>query len=83
MAFVVGFPNLVLSSENLAKKILHFSAMTENRIIATLLGGDSMNTGRDLLREHSIPSFDELDFTFRVMGRMLWQKFRVKAPGLL
>jgi hypothetical protein len=83
MAFVIGFPNLVLTSENLAKKILKFSEMTENRLIATLLGGDSMNVGREILKENNIPSFDELDFTFRVMGRVLWQKFRVKAPGLL
>jgi len=83
MAFIITFPNLVLTSENMAKKILEFSAKTENRLIATLLGGDSMNAGREILKEHSIPSFDELDFTFRVMGRVLWQKFRVKAPGLL
>jgi acetyl coenzyme A synthetase (ADP forming)-like protein len=83
MAFIVGFPNLVLTSEQLAKRILHFSERTENRLIATLLGGDSMNVGREMLKEHSIPSFDELDFTYRVMGRVLWQKFRVKAPGLL
>jgi acyl-CoA synthetase (NDP forming) len=83
MAFVVSFPNLVLTSEQLANQILKFSARTENRIIATLLGGDSMNIGRELLKENSIPSFDELDFTYRVMGRVLWQKFRVKAPGLL
>jgi acetyl coenzyme A synthetase (ADP forming)-like protein len=83
MAFIVGFPNLVLTSENLAKKILNFSGMTQNRLIATLLGGDSMDPGRQLLKENLIPGFEELDFTFRVMGRVLWQKFRVKAPGLL
>ena len=83
MAFIIGFPNLVLTSEHLAKKILKFSEMTDNRLIATLLGGDSMDAGRELLKENCIPSFDELDFTFRVMGRVLWQKFRVKAPGLL
>jgi len=83
MAFIVSFPNLVLTSEQMAKQILKFSARTENRLIATLLGGDSMDVGREILKEHSIPSFDELDFTYRVMGRVLWQKFRVKAPGLL
>ena len=45
-------------------------------IVGTLLGGDSMQRGRDILREHRIPSFEELDFTFRVMGRVLWQRFR-------
>ena len=83
MAFIVGFPNLVLTSEQLARQILKFSASTENRLVATLLGGDSMNVGREMLKEHDIPSFDELDYTYRVVGRVLWQKFRVKAPGLL
>ena len=83
MAFIIGFPNLVLTSEQLARQILRFSERTENRLIATLLGGDSMNVGREMLKEQGIPSFDELDFTYRVMGRVLWQMFRVKAPGLL
>jgi len=83
MAFIIGFPNLVLTSDHLAKRILKFSENTENQIIATLLGGDSMDTGRQILKENSIPIFEELDFTFRVMGRVLWQKFRIKAPGLL
>ena len=83
IAFIITFPNLVLTSEQMAKQILKFSAMTQNRLVATLLGGDSMNIGRDMLKEHSIPSFEELDYTYRVMGRVLWQKFRVKAPGLL
>ena len=83
MCFIITFPNLVLTSEQMAKQILKFSGMTSNRLVATLLGGDSMNIGRDILKEHDIPSFEELDFTFRVMGRVLWQKFRAKAPGLL
>lgn len=83
IAFIVGFPNLVLNSEQLARQILKFSAATENRLVATLLGGASMDLGREMLKEHDIPSFEELDYTYRVMGRVLWQKFRVKAPGLL
>lgn len=83
IAFIVGFPNLVLTSEQMARQILKFSAATENRLVATLLGGASMDVGREMLKEHDIPSFEELDYTYRVMGRVLWQKFRVKAPGLL
>jgi len=83
MCFIITFPNLVLTSEQMAKQILKFSGMTSNRLVATLLGGDSMNIGRDILKEHDIPSFEELDYTYRVVGRVLWQKFRVKAPGLL
>jgi len=83
MCFLVGFPNNILSSEQLANQILKLSGNTEKRIICSLLGGDSMNRGRKILREHSIPSFEELDFTFRVVGRVLWQQFRVSAPGLL
>ncbi len=76
IAFVVSFPNLVLGSESIANEIIRFSEQTGNMIVGTLLGGDSMQRGRDILREHQIPSFEELDFTFRVMGRILWQRFR-------
>ncbi|MDK2916361.1 MAG: hypothetical protein PWR25_918 [Euryarchaeota archaeon] len=76
IAFVVGFPNLVIGSEQLANQIIRFSEKTENMIVGTLLGGDSMDRGRKILKEHGIPLFDELDFTFRVMGRILWQRFR-------
>lgn len=76
IAFVVGFPNLVLSSDQLANEMIKFSGKTDKIIIGTLLGGDSMIRGRDILREHQIPSFEELDFTFRVMGRVIWQRCR-------
>ncbi|HOT93978.1 MAG TPA: acetate--CoA ligase family protein [Methanoregulaceae archaeon] len=76
IAFIVGFPNLVLSSEELANQIVRFSEQTDRMIVGALLGGDSMERGRRILRDHQIPSFDELDFTFRVMGRILWQRFR-------
>lgn len=76
IAFVVGFPNLVLTSEHLANEIVRFSGLTNKMIVGTLLGGDSMQRGRKILRENQIPSFEELDFTFRVMGRILWQRFR-------
>ena len=76
IAFVVGFPNLVIGSEQLANQIIGFSGNTENMIVSTLLGGGSMDRGRKILRENGIPLFDELDFTFRVMGRILWQRFR-------
>ena len=73
---MVSFPNLVLGSEQIANEIVRFSEQTGKMIVGTLLGGDSMQRGRDILREHRIPSFEELDFTFRVMGRVLWQRFR-------
>lgn len=76
IAFVIGFPNLVIGSEQLATQISRFSEKTENMIVGTLLGGDSMDRGRKVLKENGIPSFEELDFTFRVMGRILWQRFR-------
>ncbi|HWQ68315.1 MAG TPA: acetate--CoA ligase family protein [Methanospirillum sp.] len=82
MCFIVGFPNNILSSEQLANQILKFSKSTDKRIIPTLLGGASMDRGRKILHGHNIPSFEELDFTFRVVGRLLWQIYRVKAQGV-
>ncbi len=76
IAFVIGFPNLVMKSDQLANQIVRFAEKTDNMIVGALLGGDSMERGRTVLKENGIPSFEELDFTFRVMGRILWQRFR-------
>jgi len=82
MCFIVGFPNNILSSEQLANQILKFSKATDKRIIPALLGGASMDRGRKILHGHNIPSFEELDYTYRVVGRLLWQVYRVKAQGV-
>lgn len=82
MCFIVGFPNNILSSEQLANQILKFSKSTDKRIIPTLLGGESMDRGRNILHAHSIPTFEELDMMFRVVGRLLYQIYRVRAQGV-
>ncbi len=82
MCFVVGFPNNILTSEQLANQILRFSTQTEKRIIPALLGGSAMDEGRKILLEHQMPDFDDLDTAFHIVGRLLWHTFRVKAQGL-
>ena len=82
MCFIVGFPNNILSSEQLANQILKLSKSTDKRIVPTLLGGASMDRGRKILHSHSIPSFEELDMMYRVVGRLLYQIYRVKAQGV-
>ena len=52
-----------------------FAEKTENVIIGRCSAEVPWN-GRKILKENEIPSFEELDFTFRVMGRILWQRFR-------
>ena len=82
MCFIIGFPNNILNSEQLANQILKFSKSTDKRLIPALLGGASMDRGRKILHAHNIPNFEELDYTFRVVGRLLWQIYRVKAQGV-
>jgi len=82
IAFVVGFPNLVLTSEGLAKQVIKFTEKTDNPVIGTFLGGESMDAGIKLLKEHHIPNFDELEQTFKVVGRVVWQRCRAKSIGL-
>ncbi|QSZ66627.1 CoA-binding protein [Methanofollis aquaemaris] len=82
MAFVVGFPNLVLDSEHLADQIIRFSGKTENLVVASLLGGECMDAGKKVLKGHQIPDFDDLEQTFKVVGRVVWQRCRAKSIGL-
>ena len=67
IAFVVGFPNLVLTSEGLAKQVIKFTEKTPNPVIGTFLDGESMDAGIKLLKENHIPIFDGLEQTFMVV----------------
>jgi len=82
MCFMIGFPNNILPSERVAELLLDLSKKTDNLVIPTLLGGDWVNEGRKALHEVGLPNFDELDYTYRVVGRMMAQKFRAKGVGL-
>ncbi|MDD3976582.1 MAG: acetate--CoA ligase family protein [Methanomicrobium sp.] len=82
ICMVIGFPNLVLTSERFAKQIMMLSESTEKRIVSVLIGGSEMNGGREILRENKVPPFEELETAFRVVGRTLQSKYRVKGQGL-
>ena len=82
LAFVIGFPNLVLDSEVFAQTIADFAGKTSNPVIGTLLGGECMDAGIKLLKEKGIPNFDELEQTYKVVGRVVWQRCRAKSIGL-
>ena len=56
IAFVIGFPNLVLDSEHFAQAIVNFSEKTDNPVIGTLLGGECMEAGIKHLKESGIPN---------------------------
>ncbi|MBN2735161.1 MAG: acetate--CoA ligase family protein [Methanomicrobiaceae archaeon] len=82
ICMIIGFPNLVLTSERFAKQIMMLSESTEKRIVSVLIGGAEMNGGREILRENKVPPFEELETAFRVVGRTLQSKYRVKGQGL-
>lgn len=82
IAFVIGFPNLVLSSENFANTIANFAEKTNNPVIGTLLGGECMDAGIKVLKEKGIPNFDDLEQAYKVVGRVVWQRCRAKSIGL-
>ena len=82
ICIVIGFPNLVLSSEHFAEQIMTLSRSTEKRIMAVLIGGTEMDGGREILRANGLHPFDELETAYRILGRTLQSKFRVKGQGL-
>jgi len=83
IAFVLGFPNLIIDSGQLARQVVRFLDKTEKHVVSIMLGGDFMDEGREFLNENGIMSFEELETAFVVMGRILQHFYRVKAPGLI
>jgi acetyl coenzyme A synthetase (ADP forming)-like protein len=70
MAILVNFPNKVLSPEQVARVLIDYSKKTENLLVGTLIGGDSMKPGVSLLEQNNIPVFEELEFTYRTLGHL-------------
>ena len=72
IAILVNFPNKVLSPEQVSQVIIDYQKKTDNLLVGCFVGGDSLKPGIDLLTEHNIPVFDELEFTYRVLGHLTW-----------
>ena len=72
IAILVNFPNKVLSPEQVGQVIIDYQKKTDNLLVGCFIGGDSLKPGVDLLTEHNIPVFEELEFTYRVLGHLTW-----------
>ena len=72
IAILVNVPNKVLSPEQVSQVIIDYQKKTDNLLVGCFVGGDSLKPGIDLLTEHNIPVFDELEFTYRVLGHLTW-----------
>ncbi|MBE6506442.1 MAG: CoA-binding protein [Methanocorpusculum parvum] len=72
IAILVNFPNKVLSPEQVSQVIIDYQKKTDNLLVGCFVGGDSLKPGVDLLNEHNIPVFEELEFTYRVLGHLTW-----------
>ncbi len=71
IAFVVAVPSAVLDPRQLAQEIIRFSNTSQKMIVGCLLGGNSMKSGVQILKDASIPDFPELEEAFRAVGKAL------------
>jgi acetyl coenzyme A synthetase (ADP forming)-like protein len=71
IAFVIGVPDAVLDARQLGLEIARFSKNTQKMIVGCLLGGDSMKSGMQILRDRGIPNYDDLEDAFRAVGTVL------------
>jgi acetyl coenzyme A synthetase (ADP forming)-like protein len=71
IAFVVAVPTAVLDPKHLAKEIIRFSKSTDKMIVSCLLGGDSLQSGINILGDICMPNFSELEEAFRVVGKVI------------
>ena len=58
--------------EQVGQVIIDYQKKTDNLLVGCFVGGDSLKPGVDLLTEHNIPVFEELEFTYRVLGHLTW-----------
>ncbi|WP_421908824.1 acetate--CoA ligase family protein [Methanolacinia petrolearia] len=65
---VISIPSNNIPFEQLAGEIIKKTKETEKRLVPVFVGGEEMKQGRDTLTSAGIPSFDEPETAFRVMG---------------
>jgi acyl-CoA synthetase (NDP forming) len=78
IAFVIGVPDAVLDSRQLGLEIARFSKNTQKMIVGCLLGGDSMKSGMQILRDRGIPNYADLENAFRAVGTVLQGMRRIQ-----
>jgi acyl-CoA synthetase (NDP forming) len=71
IAFVIATPTAVLNMHHLGLEMARLSASTKSVIVGCMLGGDSMKSGINILRERDIPNYQDLEDAFRAAGRIL------------
>jgi acetyl coenzyme A synthetase (ADP forming)-like protein len=71
IAFVIATPTAVLNPTHLAQEIVRFSKNTSKMVVGCVLGGDSMKSASNILKEKGIPNFQDLQDAFRAVGRSL------------
>jgi acetyl coenzyme A synthetase (ADP forming)-like protein len=67
-AFIVAVPTTTLDPRHLAQEIVRFSRRTAKMVVCCLLGGESMQSGINTVRNEHIPNFDELEEAFRTVS---------------
>lgn len=71
IAFVVAVPTAVLDPKHLAKEVIRFSKSTDKMIVSCMLGGDSLQSGINVLGDICMPNFSELEEAFRAAGAVV------------
>lgn len=72
MAILVNFPNKVLAPDRVAQVLIDVQKQTDNLLVGCFVGGDSLKPGVQICAQHNIPVFEELEFTYRVLGHLTW-----------
>lgn len=67
-AFIIAVPTTTLDPRLLAQEVVRFSRRTAKMVVCCLLGGDSMQSGINVVRAQHIPNFDELEEAFRTVS---------------
>lgn len=75
---LISIPSHSIPFETLAGEIIKRTGVTAKRIVPVFVGGEEMKRGRNILTGAGIPSFDEPETAFRVMGGIVKSRHVMK-----
>jgi len=80
---VIWVPTAVVDLADLAREVVRFSKGTDRMVVGCLLGGDSVTAGVQILRDHRVENFTDLEVAFRVVGAILASREDIHNPLIL
>ncbi len=71
---VIVTPQSMTDISNIAREIVHFKEKSRKPVVACLMGGHFVKTGKEILKKNEVPVYNDPYVAVNVFRRVLWER---------